>query len=207
MDLKEIRKIYKLSLSNPIIVNSYLKGRKLSNSKIKKFGYISRYKGENFKIVDSIVIPILDLNLNVMGLECRSMKSEGTVRYNKLFADELDIPIYGLRNPNFTSSYVLLTEGVFDCESLLQLGYNSVSGLRASTPNIVLHYMALFFDKIILAFDNDKAGKDNALRIIKFYNKHYPDIETDVLDFKGSDINKSKQSFIKSLKISLKEVI
>lgn len=207
MELKEIRHIYKLSLKNKEIVHKYLRSRKLKDSVILPFGYISLYQGENFKIVDSIVLPIVNLNMKVMGLECRSLKSEGAVRYNKLFADELDIPIYGLRNPYFTSEYVIITEGILDCESLLQLEYNCVSGLRASLPNILLHYLALFFDRIIIAFDNDRAGRSNTERIINFYAKHYKDIETDVLDYRGKDINKAKQSFIKTLKRSLKETI
>jgi len=207
MELQEIRKIYKLSLKNKDIATKYLKSRKLKNSQIKTIGYISIYRGDNFKIVDSIVIPILSLDMQVMGLECRSLKAEGVVRYNKLFAKELDIPIYGLRNPNFTSEYVIITEGVLDCESLQQLGYNSLSGLRASLPNILLHYIALFFDKIIIAFDNDKAGRANAERVIKFYKRHYPDIDIDVLDYRGKDINIAKQKYLNTLKKSLKETV
>jgi len=207
MEVGELRKIYRLSLKNKSLAKQYLKGRKLLNSKIKPFGYISLYKGENFKIVDSLVIPIVGLDMKVMGLECRSLKSDGVVRYNKLFSEDLDIPIYGLRSPNFTSDYAILTEGVLDAESLQQLGYNGISGLRASLPNILLHYLSMFFDKIILAFDNDTAGRNNAERVISFYSKHYPSIETDVLDYKGKDLNKAKQSFIKTLKQSLRETI
>jgi len=207
MELKELRKIYSLSLKNKDIAEVYLKKRKLLNSSIKPFGYISKYQGENFKILDSIIIPILDLDMKITGLECRSLKSEGAIRYNKLFAEEMSVPYYGLRNRNFTSDYVILTEGVMDTESLIQLGYNSVSGLRASLPNILLHYLAIYFDRIILAFDNDKAGKANAERVISFYHKHYKDIEMDVLDFKGKDLNEAKIRFIKTLKKSLKETV
>lgn len=207
MKVGELRKIYRLSLKNKDITKKYLKGRKLTNSKIKPLGYISLYKGEDFKIVDSLVIPILSLDMKVMGLECRSLKADGVVRYNKLFSEELDIPLYGLRSLNFTSDYAILTEGVLDAESLQQIGYNAISGLRASLPNILLHYLALFFDRIIIAFDNDTAGRNNAERVISFYSKHYPAIETDVLDYKGKDLNIAKQKYIKSLKQRLKETV
>jgi len=207
MEVEELQRIYKLSLKNKKIVNTYLSGRKLKNSAIKPFGYITKYQGEDFKIVDSLVIPILGLDMTIQGLECRSLKSEGAVRYNKLFADELSIPSYALRSPNFTSEYCILVEGVMDAESLQQMGFNGVSGLRASLPNILLHYLALFFDKIILAFDNDKAGVNNAERVIAFYNKHYPIIEMEVLDYKGKDVNIAKQKYIRTLKKGLKEAI
>lgn len=207
MDIKDIREVYKLSLLDKKIASNYLNRRKLKNSAIKPFGYISKFTAKDIIIIDSIVLPILDLELKLVGLECRSLKDEGTTRYNKLFSDDLSVPVYGLRNPNFTSEYVFITEGIFDCESILQLGFNAITGLRASPPKLVLHFIALFYDKIIIAFDNDLAGIRNAKKIIAFYDKHYPSIEMEVLEYKGSDINDAKIRYVNSLRNSIKKII
>jgi len=208
MNISLIKKAYRLSQKHKKIVNTYLKSRGLKNSKIKPIGYLPYFEMNNFKIVDSILIPILDIEANIMGFETRSLKTDAKVRYNKVFTDEeLFIPQYGLRNPNFTSEYVILTEGAFDTETLIQLGYNSVSGLRASMPSALLHFLAVFFDKIIIALDNDKSGINNTRRIIQFYSRYYPDLDIEVLEYKGKDINLAKQKYIKTLRSSLKKII
>jgi len=208
---KDIEKIYNLSISssNKKKASRYIKGQRgLRNTNI---GYI--LNEQDYKIHNSLVIPLHNIFGKVAGVELRSLDEE-QVRYNKLYSNKLYIPLYGFPNKHTTSNYVILTEGVFDTLSLIELGYNSVTGLRASVSSLVLHYMAIFFDKIIIAFDNDSAGRNGTKKIYDFYNKYYSDIEIDILDIDYSlfdvntkDINDIFKLFKDKGKKYLKEVI
>lgn len=108
--------------------------------------------------------------------------------HTKVNSKEAKFPIYNIHNALDNISYVVLTEGVFDAETLIQNGVNCVAGLRASISDGVLHLLSVF-NKIYLALDNDTVGTRQTKRILKFYRDCYPDIDVDVLEYGYKDLN------------------
>lgn len=190
MDRETLEDIYKESLLNKEIADGYLKiERQIPNTNI---GYLFNHKIDGYATVHtSIVIPIYSPDGTIGMLEFRNL-TNGV--YNKLVADDYKQLLY-FNNPTKIGTHdaCIFTEAVIDAKTIESYEIEDIdviSSTRASVSKQVLHMIALVYNYIYIAFDNDEAGKENTDRIIKFYEKHYPDIEVDVIDYLGKDINK-----------------
>ena len=147
---QDIEQIYKDSLELSLVADSYCKSRGINNT---GFGYYKFLKYNNRLMCDVTVIPIRDATGKIVMLEVRSTKFK---EHYKLVKDP-SYHIYNIENAVNNLNYVIVTEGVFDAETLIQRGYNAVATLTASIPTATKHILTAF-DNIILAYDNDSAG-------------------------------------------------
>lgn len=123
---------------------------------------------------------------------CGIMRDNSDRRYYKITSGNLRYPlIYNLDNALKDKTFVILTEGVFDCETIQQTLEipNVISFLSASITQEQLVCLGLF-THVYTLFDNDNAGVNAVKRVSNFLKKYYPDIEMDVIEFIGAkDIN------------------
>lgn len=183
----ELKKIYKQSLLQKTEADRYfLEERKLTNTDC---GYILNLKTEDFTISNSIVLPVFTPSGELAILETRNLL---TGVYHKFFRENFKYPLW-INTPLGIgkNDTCILTEAIIDGKTLesYDLGIDIVSTIRASVSKRVLHLIAFFYNYIYIAFDNDEAGRENTNRVISFFEKYYPDIEIDTLDYYGKDIN------------------
>lgn len=173
----DIQKLYTESLKDQETSTQYLQTRKLTNP--NTIGTLFN-KGKAH-----ITIPIYNTLQELIALELRDIN---TKQYIKLTDNDYNgYMIYNIQNAIKEQDYVILTEGVFDAMSLIQSGINAISGLRASVPEAILHFLP-FWDKIYIAFDNDDVGNEQTNKITSFIKKHYDRIVIPI-DYYSHDIN------------------
>lgn len=180
---KSIDQIYQDSLQLSYVADSYCKSRGLAN---RGFGYLKFLQHNNRIISEVIVIPVRDAVGKLVMLELRSIKFKEHIKLVK----DSSYHIYNIENAIKNPSYVILTEGVWDAEALIQRGYNAVATLSASIPATAKHAMTIF-NNIIIAYDNDGAGVRSARDLFKFYRESYKDTGVDVLEYSEKDINEA----------------
>lgn len=179
--MRTIQDIYSESLANKAIADEYCKSRGIEN---KDFGFYKFLQHNNRVMSEVIIIPVRDAKGNLVMLELRSIRFK---EHYKLVKDP-SYHIYNIENAIRNPRYVIITEGVFDAETLIQRGYNAVATLTASIPTATKHILTAF-DNIILAYDNDSAGIRSMKDLIEFYRGNYPETNYDVLEYEGKDIN------------------
>lgn len=179
--MRSIQDIYNDSLANKAIADEYCKSRNIQN---KDFGFFKFLQHNNRVMSEVIVIPVRDAKGSLAMLELRSIRFK---EHYKLVKDP-SYHIYNIENAIRNTSYVVLTEGVFDAEVLIQRGYNAVATLTASIPHATKHILTAF-DNIILAYDNDNAGVRSMRDLVEFYKDNYPETSYDVLEYTGKDLN------------------
>lgn len=182
--MEQISRIYKDSLQNKHIADEYYESRQLQN---KTSGYLHNFTHNNIQYQNQIIIPIYDTTNNLVSLETRSLTQK---EHFKLKSSQAYYPIYNIHNAIKNTEYVVITEGIFDCDSLLQYGINAVSTTTASVTKPVLHLLAIF-DLIIVVFDTDDVGIRQTKEILKFYQTYYPHINTDTICYWDKDINQA----------------
>lgn len=178
---RTITEIYEESLKQKAVADEYCKNRGIKNP---DFGYLRFLQYQNRVIVEVIVIPIRDAQNKLVMLELRSLKFKEHYK----IVDDPSYHIYNIQNAIQNTDYVIVTEGVFDAESLIQQGYNTIATLTASIPVATKHILTIF-DKIILAYDNDSAGVKSMKELTEFYRASYGDNEVDILEYEGKDLN------------------
>lgn len=177
----DIEQIYKDSLEMGFVADSYCKSRGINNM---GFGYCKFLKYNNRLLCEVIVIPVRDATGKLVMLEVRSTKFK---EHYKLVKDP-SYHIYNIENAINNLNYVIVTEGVFDAETLIQRGYNAVATLTASIPTATKHILTAF-DNVIFAYDNDSAGVKAMKELVSFYNDNYPDTNIDIAEYEGKDLN------------------
>lgn len=183
---RTIQSIYNDSLELKHIADAYCKARGIENP---DFGYLKFLQFNNRVMCEVIVIPVRDAKGKIVMLELRSVKFK---EHYKL-VDDPSYHIYNIQNAIHNTNYVVLTEGVFDAETIIQRGYNAVSTLSASIPATARH-MLTAFDHIIIAFDNDGAGVRASRELVDFMRQNYPESSPEVLEYGDKDLNESLAS-------------
>lgn len=103
--------------------------------------------------------------------------------------DNIKYPVlYNIDNALKDTSFVILTESIYDCQSIIQsLGINNViSTLTASLKTDQLISIMTFFDKIYCYFDNDNSGIGAYDKVVAFRDEYYPDKEVELVLVKGA---------------------
>lgn len=194
MSDRRIQDIYTESLKFKQTADEYCKSRGLENP---DFGYLRFLQYQKRVLCEVIVIPIRDARGKLVMLELRSIKFK---EHYKLVEDNT-YHIYNIQKAIYNTDYVILTEGVFDAESLIQNGFNAVATMTASIPTATKHILNVF-DNLILAYDNDSAGVRAMKELADFYHENYIEANVNILDYEGKDINEVLQNggFSKVLK-------
>ncbi|EJF06163.1 hypothetical protein ThvES_00017700 [Thiovulum sp. ES] len=190
MTTTDLETIYKKALSNNKTSSfvTYLTSRGFSIDDVSELGYIDYMEYEDYEFVNVSVLPIRDLQGNLQMLEFRNISHK---TYLKLQTSSFFIPCYNCKEL-LNYSTIIITESYFNAKVLQKKVTDKlvISTLKASVSNHLLHMLAINASTIILAFDNDSSGIANTKRVLSFYEKYYPDIDTEVIDFIGDiDLN------------------
>ena len=137
---------------------------------------------------DRLMFPVIDVRGNVIGFsgrilgdgEPKYMNSPETLVFNKsrnLFALNLA--------KKSKSGYIILAEGNIDVVSMHQAGFDSaVASLGTSLTPEQARLLSRYTDQVIIAYDNDGAGKKAAQRAIGILEKL--DLKVKVLAMTGA---------------------
>jgi DNA primase len=206
---KQLKKILKNYKKDHKLVFRYLTNRKVKIP--KDSGFISYLELDELKgsINSSIILPIRDIEGEITGVEVRALSELNRNRYSKVLKET--VQLYNIHK-HYKEDTIILTEGIIDCATLEKVGLKSVSALSAKARNDALHYMALFFKKIIVVFDEDDSGKSGAKGVKKFYKRYYPKIKVEIVRLKpyckakSKDINDLAREEPKSFKKLVKDL-
>lgn len=89
---------------------------------------------------------------------------------------------------NQTSTYnetVIVCEGAFDAEAIIQSGHNNVIATLGTVTQEVLLSLSIY-KHIITMFDNDDTGYNNHKKLETFIQEANLDIELDIIDYRGA---------------------
>lgn len=167
----------------------YLEKRGIGKSDIQKFclGYVRVAKIKevdspdykllsertfNFKTLqDKILFPIYNLMGNVHGICTRDVERK---QYNQYFLTEAKKigAFFGLREalPYIKDTRkVFVHEGAFDSISFSYVFKNTISSLTSFLNEVQFELLNFLCDKIIIIYDEDKAGSIGAYKTLKYY--------------------------------------
>ena len=182
MSLKDV--YYKLlDNGNDDIAASILKGRGLENT----FGAIYIPEGTRVNGIEvnaGVLSPVFIKDVFRGGVY-REMARKQFYR----MLDNVKYPVlYNIDNALKDTSFVILTESIYDCQSIIQsLGINNVvSKLTASLKTDQLISLFAIFSKIYCYFDNDNSGIGAYDKLTSFRDEYYPDKEVELILLKGA---------------------
>ena len=148
--------------------------------------------GKNGGIYDyyrnRLMFPVIDVRGSVIGFSGRIL-GDGEPKY----LNSPDTLVYSKSNSLFAlnlakkskSGYILLAEGNIDVVSLHQAGFDSaVASLGTSLTAEQARLMARYTNQVVIAYDNDNAGKKAAQRAISILQPL--DIKVKVLQIPGA---------------------
>lgn len=139
-----------------------------------------------------VMIPIVDLQENVVGFGGRALKPD-EVKY----INSSESPIFQKGNLLFalciarksipTRGYAILVEGYFDVISLHVQGFNNaVASLGTSLTEQQIHLLKRYTDTVYICYDADTAGKKATDRAIQMLLENDVNLKIIVLD-EGED--------------------
>lgn len=108
--------------------------------------------------LDRLVIPIIQRD-KCLGLTRRSRAGDLPKYLHTKGLRKSEI-IFGMDQCDLEDEYIVLTEGSIDALKLEQLGHNTVGILGSFPSRYQIDWIVKNFGDVILAFDNDKPGKD-----------------------------------------------
>lgn len=194
-----LNKLYNDSLLYLHIAKDYAYTRGIHNLEC---GYLPLLTHNAQTYRDMLIIPIRDSVNEIVALECRSITHK---EHLKITSKQTPYMLYNIHNALKSLDYVILCEGVFDCASLTQLGFNAVATLGANTTAIQKHALAVF-KNIFIALDNDKVGIKASNDLIRFYSQFY-NVNAEILEYQGKDLNEAFLSDSKKLSQSIQSQI
>lgn len=109
-----------------------------------------------------VIFPIKDENGIIIGASCRRTKKEEAVKWlhrpKGIYTGSI---LYNLNNVIGKFTLVFVVEGITDCLNLKRIGIeNVVCTFGARITDEQKNMLMKYFEGIILAFDNDKAGQE-----------------------------------------------
>lgn len=145
-----------------------------------------KYNNQNepiFTLNNRIVIPVYHNN-NICGFVARTIDKENNLRYLNTLNLNKNV-LYGLNKIKNDCETLFITEGVFDCLVLNQLGYDSVCTLGANfnIDQFKQLYNLENLKQICICFDNDKAGFINSLKLYKDLKQNFRHCSISFLDY------------------------
>ncbi|TWP31325.1 toprim domain-containing protein [Apibacter muscae] len=186
----------KSNLKQSKTAREYTEKRALDYQKLE-IGYNGRtYKG----LVNCIVFPLKDPNHKIVSLYGRSIKAEAENKHYYLKDRKGLYPRY----PQIDTQVLILTESIIDCASLLQIeNLNSeiknlsllscygVNGFTQEHREVIRTLKEL--EEIIIAFDNDQAGKTATEKLQIEINELRKGLKISTIELPNKDINETLQ--------------
>lgn len=144
----------------------------------------------------SLFFPIRSLKEDkIIGFDVRYIgESKDRTRYYKIKLENSSLFNYGVKDYLKLNSSVIITEGVFDLETLRHVfkesSFSFLSPLTCTYSPSYLEFLLCSFDNLIFAYDNDSAGEIARFKIKKFASENQIS-NIHFLSFLGKDINDS----------------
>ncbi|MCI7334848.1 MAG: DNA primase [Oscillospiraceae bacterium] len=138
--------------------------------KSEKNGKVSFY--DNFR--NRVIVPIIDARGNVVAFGGRVLDDS-----KPKYINTSDTPVYkkslGVFGLNFAKNSkersLILVEGYMDAIALHQAGFtNSIACLGTALTGEMAHLLSRYADEILLAYDNDEAGRKATERAIGVFS-------------------------------------
>lgn len=198
----------------------YLSGRGFGKDDIVKFGFgylkVAKIKKENspdykalhdstygFKTLESkIIIPLRNILGKVNGLVVRSIKEK---KYNLyLLKEARDIGgwfgLYEALPYAIKTGKIFIHEGALNSVSFSKVFNNTASSLTSFINDQQYETLRMFVDKIILVYDEDKAGEIGVAGLKKRYGKYIDSISIGYDDTNSCLQKMGETSFVKYIK-------
>lgn len=180
MTEQDLAGLYRDSLIDTGAAVTYLRDfRKIpehiSNDGLGRVGFLPRVEYRGKYVYDVMVIPVFDVMGRLSMLECRAIYNK---QYFKLRHSKTRIPIY----MDFDKAWkerqdkaLILVEGAIEAMSIQAHSDKLLvaSTLRASASKAQLHLLKYYSDNIVLLYNTDAAGINNAKKIVDFYREKY----------------------------------
>lgn len=158
----DIAKQFRIGWSNLISIESifnYLRNSGFANDELKYYSFLN----STMFFSESIIYPVVNLKGQIYNLVSGSINGR---QPKYLFLKGVKKGIYNLHKVLYSEGIIFVTEGVLDCLSLEQEGLNAVATLGSYLSDEARQEIQLLKDRdIIIAFDNDKAGRDGTFNL------------------------------------------
>jgi DNA primase len=182
----------------------YLKSRKISWDTVELFnlGYstIKKSTPELPYFENTITIPSFNLSGDIVSIRGRKIDN-GHPKYTINKNCDTKNSIFGLYQAQksiVSKKFAIITEGIFDCISMVQAGFsNTIASPGSTWGDFQLVNLCRYTNNVILIFDNDsvgeKKGKEivNRLKLLDFYavKMNIPQRYKDIDEYIKSDEN------------------
>lgn len=142
---------------------------------IRQVGFLPKVEYRGKTVYDVMVIPVFDVVGRLTILECRALYNK---QYFKLTHSRTRIPLYMDFNKVWRDrdkKPLILVEGAIEVMSLKTKSKELLvaSTLRASSSKAQLHLLKYYSDNMIVIYNSDTAGINNAEKITNFYKEKY----------------------------------
>lgn len=147
----------------------------ISNDGLGRVGFLPKVEYRGKYVYDVMIIPVFDVLGRLSMLECRTIYNK---QYFKLRHGKTRIPIYMDFNKvweNRERKHLILVEGAIEAMSIHAHSDKLLvaSTLRASASKAQLHLLKYYSNNIVLLYNTDAAGINNAKKIMDFYREKY----------------------------------
>jgi len=168
---------------------------------LERLGHIRKKYGYYDFLRDRVVIPIRDFKGKVVGFAGRLLKEDkNSPKYLYTPYFKKSEYLFGFNSESVQyakeKGFVILVEGIFDAIRLHSFGFKNtfaVFGTELSETQIkILLWLRKKYgvDKILLAFDNDEAGKRAVLKNLhKLFSKGFEGVYHLTYDFEEKDLD------------------
>jgi len=186
------------------------------------------YKGKF--VAQRIIFPIYDELESIKGIETRALDQKSMsvllpqyihlLKDSNLFSNEIRYKKFYLNRSKYSACFfgvpytlediwkektIFLTEGIFDCLSLLKIYPNCISSLTANLNKLQAMWLRRYAKKVILIFDMDEKGQESIEKIKNFLGK---DLNLYSIPLKNKDINETiLKNGVKELKLIIEDKI
>lgn len=133
------------------------------------YALINKYQIGYSKEYDAVTIPIRDINNKLLNVQLRHL-GKG-VKCSYLFENGGKASFLYNINNCWDNDTIIITEGPFDVLRTIQNGHPNVIGLLGSVlTKEQISLINIYFTRILIAMDDDAAGKDGARQIYEAFN-------------------------------------
>lgn len=169
----EDAKKYLIGYSPDDTIIKYLHKHNFTDEDLVEYGLLIKTKyGYWHPFKDRIIFPIIDTSMKIVGITARSIESGDSVKYlhtpnTKYFQKGKLLYLEYLINPDIKT--IFISEGPMDAIALNKKGYNALAtfgtGFSKTQMQKIKEYSKNYIINVL--FDNDKAGRQASLRLLK----------------------------------------
>lgn len=147
----------------------------IANDGLGRVGFLPKVEYRGKYVYDVMIIPVFDVLGRLSMLECRAIYNK---QYFKLRHGKTRIPLYMdfiKVWKNREKKSLILVEGAIEAMSIQAHSDKLLvaSTLRASASKAQLHLLKYYSNNIVLLYNTDAAGINNAKKIMDFYREKY----------------------------------